>query len=257
MQKGKILSLEDRIPKIKEHRRRKANRRLILLLSLFFLLIACVVYFQSPLSQVKKIDIQGNEKISKAEILEVTGLTEGLNIWKVDKKLTKKKLKALPEIKDAVVKIGFPNVLQINLVEYDTVAYVQSDQEFYPLLETGEILKKRKEIEMYGSAPILSNFKTGDILLDMVEELKKLPQEIVNVISEIRYEPKETDKYHIYLFTNDGNEVRATIPTFSAKMVHYPSYISQLDPHVKGVIDLEVGSFFKAFEIEGEDMDEE
>ena len=36
MEKGKVLSLEDRIPKIKEYRRRKANRRLIFLLTLFF-----------------------------------------------------------------------------------------------------------------------------------------------------------------------------------------------------------------------------
>ena len=70
MQKGKVLSLEDRIPKIKEHRRRKANRRLILLLSLFFLLIVCVVYFQSPFSQIKRIDVLGNETITEEEVVE-------------------------------------------------------------------------------------------------------------------------------------------------------------------------------------------
>ena len=78
--------------------------------------------------------------------------------------------------------------------------------------------------------------------------MKELPPEIVNIISEVHYTPKNTDKYHITLFMNDGFEVSATILTFSEKMVHYPSIVSQLDPKVKGVIDMEVGSFFKAYE---------
>jgi cell division protein FtsQ len=53
---------------------------------------------------------------------------------------------------------------------------------------------------------------------------------------------------------NDGFEVSASIKSFSGKMAHYPSIISQLDPNKKGIIDLEVGSFFKAYEpvIKGE-----
>jgi cell division protein FtsQ len=40
-------------------------------------------------------------------------------------------------------------------------------------------------------------------------------------------------------------------------MMHYPSIISQLDPNKKGIIDLEVGSYFKAFESEVEDKEVE
>ncbi|CAM4042335.1 cell division protein FtsQ/DivIB [Lederbergia lenta] len=257
MQKGKVLSLEERIPKIKEHRRRKANRRLILLLSLFFLLIVSVVYFQSPLSHIKRIEIKGNDKISSEEILSVTKMAEGLNIWKVDKRFGKEQLLSLPEIKTAEIKVTFPNVLKINVVEYATIAYMEKDQQYYPLLETGKVLNQKKEYNTIEDALILINFKTGDVLNDLTAELKQLPTEITNVISEIRYDPKKTDKYHIYLYTNDGNEVRASIPTFSEKMIHYPSYISQLDSEIKGVLDLEVGSFFKAFEIEGEGLDAE
>ncbi|MFL6560684.1 MAG: cell division protein FtsQ, partial [Bacillus sp. (in: firmicutes)] len=60
MEKGKIVALEDRIPKLKEQRRRKANRRLVLLLILFFTMIVVIAYSQSPLSHVKTITIKGN-----------------------------------------------------------------------------------------------------------------------------------------------------------------------------------------------------
>ena len=46
--------------------------------------------------------------------------------------------------------------------------------------------------------------------------------------------PKETDDYRISLFMNDGFEVSATLRSFSEKMIHYPSIISQLDPKHKG-----------------------
>ena len=51
--KKKVVSIEDRIPKLKQQRRKKANRRLILLLLLFFIFIAFILYFQSPLSHVQ------------------------------------------------------------------------------------------------------------------------------------------------------------------------------------------------------------
>ncbi|WP_337999011.1 hypothetical protein [Bacillus methanolicus] len=57
---------------------------------------------------------------------------------------------------------------------------------------------------------------------------------------------------------NDGFEVNATLRGFAEKMAHYPSIVSQLDPDKKGVIDLEVGSYFKAYDEEGtEDGEEE
>ncbi|CAH0311033.1 Cell division protein DivIB [Peribacillus frigoritolerans] len=82
----------------------------------------------------------------------------------------------------------------------------------------------------------------------LLEELDKLPDEIQNAISEIHYAPTKTDEYHIVMFMNDGFEVSATSRTLYEKMIHYPSIVSQLDPNVKGVIDLEVGSYFKAYE---------
>lgn len=258
--KRNVLSLEDRIPKIKEHRKRKANRRLIFLISLFFLLIILVIYFQSPLSQIKEIKVQGNESVPDQVIVERSGLKKGTNIWKLDKKVAVEKLENHQEVKHAKVKLGFPNTIYLQIQEYDTIAYVSTGTEFHSILENGLIVENSPEGGVPVSAPILSNFNEDGILEDMAKELKELPPEIVNVISEIHYTPKKTDKYHITLYMNDGFEVTATILTFSDKMVHYPSFVSQLDPKVKGTIDLEVGSFFKAYETKdskGEEKEDE
>ncbi|MBM7715584.1 cell division protein FtsQ/DivIB [Siminovitchia sp. FSL H7-0308] len=257
MDKGKILSLEERIPKIKEHRRRKANRRLIFLISLFFLLIVCVIYFQSPLSHVKQIQVHGNEAVTSEEAIKMSKLKRGLSIWEIDRKQAVKDLKSHPEIKSAAVRIGFPNTVHINVKEYAKIAFVSTGTEFFPILENGKILTDNPKMEIPGNAPILNGFEENHILEEMAKQLMELPPEIVNAISEIHYSPKKTDQYHISLYMNDGFEVSATILTFAEKMIHYPSFVSELDPQKKGIIDLEVGSFFKAYESDNKEEKEE
>ncbi|RLQ95829.1 cell division protein FtsQ/DivIB [Falsibacillus albus] len=256
MKKGNIVSLEDRIPKIKQQRKRKANRRLILLLSIFFLLIVCVAYFQSPFSKVNKIEVTGNSLLSNQTILKNSKIKKGMNVWGINRKETQKRLTEMPEVKKAKVSVHLPNNITIHISEYGKIAYLAKGTSFLPVLENGKIIRDAPMKGIPVNSPILSDFLQGNVLNEMVKELGKVPDEIVNSISEIQYTPKKTDKYHITLFMNDGFEVSATIRTFAGKMVHYPSIISQLDPNKKGVIDLEVGSFFKAYDSEGENQNE-
>jgi cell division protein FtsQ len=256
MDKGKIVDLEDRIPKLKEQRRRKANRRLIFLLFLFFTMIAVVAYVQSPLSHVKKISIKGNDLLSTNEIISVSHLSKKTNIWSVKKDSIASNLQKVNVIKEAKVNIIWPNTVLIEIEERKKIAYLESDNSYFPVMENGKILKDREVVEIPINAPILFKFKEGAILNETVSALLELPDGVLNAISEVHYTPKETDQYHITLFMNDGFEVSATLRSFSKKMVHYPSIISQLDPNKKGIINLEVGSYFKAYELEAEKSEE-
>jgi cell division protein FtsQ len=256
MDKGKIVALEDRIPKLKEQRRRKANRRLIILLFLFFTMIAVVAYVQSPLSHVKKITIKGNDLLSTNEIISTSHLSKKTNIWSVKKDSIALDLQKVNVIKEAKVKMVWPNTVMIEIEERKKIAYLESDNSYYPVMENGKILKDREVAEIPVNAPILFKFKEGAILKETVSALLELPDEVLNAISEVHYTPKKTDQYHISLFMNDGFEVSATLRSFSEKMIHYPSIISQLDPNKKGIIDLEVGSYFKAYELKAEKSEE-
>lgn len=256
LEKGKIVSLEDRVPKLKQQRRRKANKRLIFLLFLFFLLISCVVYFQSPLSHVNKIMINGNEVYQEDEIIAVSELTKNTNVWKINKNEIEQKLEELTEIKSAKIEVEFPNNIAIEIKEWKRIAYIMKEGLFLPILENGDILEERTDVTPVNS-PVLQFFSEGNVMEAMIEELNQIPAEVLNSISEIHHDPKDTDQYHIRLFMNDGFEVSASIRSFSEKMAHYPSIVSQLDPTIKGVIDLEVGSFFRAYEWEGAEEENE
>ncbi|MDP4105642.1 MAG: FtsQ-type POTRA domain-containing protein [Bacillota bacterium] len=247
MEKENVVSLEERIPKLKQQRRRKANRRLIFLLFLFFALIVIVAYIQSPLSRVKAITVKGNEFYSSQEIIQKTGISKSTNIWTVKKGEIASNLERYPEIKTADVGMNWLNSIEIRITEYKKLAYLKKDSFYYPVLENGAILENRKTGRVPINAPILIGFKEGTVLKEMLKEIGKLPKVVLNSVSEIHYEPSKTDQFHITLFMNDGFEVSASIKSFSEKMTHYPSIISQLDPGKKGIIDLEVGSYFKAY----------
>ncbi|MBQ6445988.1 FtsQ-type POTRA domain-containing protein [Cytobacillus oceanisediminis] len=254
MDKGKVVSLEDRIPKLKEQRRKKANRRLIFLLLLFFLIIVCVIYFQSPLSHVKNIEITGNHLYTYEDLEKMSGINSNTNIWTIKKDKLAEKLKDTGGIKSAKISIAIPNTVHIDVKEYRKIAYFEVKNKFIPLLENGDMLHDRAMTNSPYDAPIIKDMKSEDerVITKIGEELSNLSAEVYNAISEIRYTPKNTDKWHVTIYMNDGNQVLASLSSFSDKMKHYPSIIAQLNTDKKGVIDLEVGSYFKAFESEGE-----
>lgn len=256
-EKKNVVSIEDRIPKLKEQRKKKANRRLISLLLLFFILIACILYFQSPLSHVQTIRVTGNDVYSDQDIIEKANLYSDTNIWKVENEEVEKKISQLPEIKKATVKKQFPSTILIGIEELKRIAYVSVENHFLPVLENGKFLNTNQNTDIPLNAPILFGFTEDRMLKEMIKAIEQLPEEVLNSISEVHYDPTDSDEFHIFLYMNDGNEVSATIRTFAEKMVHYPAIVSQLEPNQKGVINLEVGSYFKAFEPEGDEPVEE
>nr|WP_077211439.1 FtsQ-type POTRA domain-containing protein [Bacillus dakarensis] len=255
MDNEKVVSLEDRIPKLKQQRRKKANKRLIFLLLLFFVLIACVVYFQSPLSHVNKIEVEGNRVYTDEEIISKSSVSKNSSIWNVDEKGIKSKISELTEIKSVDVRTKMPNAVVISVEEWRRIAYLLNEGDFLPILENGDILEKETG-KTPVSAPILFSFPEGDVTEEMIRGLETIPEEVLNSISEIHYSPKETDKTHITLFMNDGFEVSASIRTFAENMIHYPSIVSQLDPAIKGIIDLEV-PYFSPYELKGAEEESE
>ncbi|WP_230499888.1 cell division protein FtsQ/DivIB [Sutcliffiella rhizosphaerae] len=256
MDKGKVVTLEDRVPKIKQLRKQKANRRLIIYLSLFFILLALIIYSQSPLSKVAVIEVTGNNHVSKEEIINLAEITKETSIWRVNEEKKSELILEHKEIAEATVQRKFPNSVEINVKENNRVAYIYESNNYYPVMDNGKMLSVL-EIgnHLPDDAPLMMNWRNGEMVEYFIGELIKLPQSIINSISEIHHTPTEIDANHITLFMNDGFEVSATIRGFSEKMIAYPSVVEQLDPSVKGVINLEVGTFFKPYESVEEEED--
>ncbi|MCZ0755525.1 cell division protein FtsQ/DivIB [Anoxybacillus sp. J5B_2022] len=256
MKKGKVVVLEERVPKLKQRRRQKVNRRLTAYIVFFFMLILCIIYFQSPLSNVRHIDVRGNQHVSARQIIQASGLTNRTSFWRVKTVQVEQVLESLPEIKQVTVEKQFPNTIVLYIKERRRVAYIEHKQTFFPILENGKILTKNKPKTALSDAPILVNWKAGEDIQEIAAQLAQLPPYILNAISEIHYAPTKYDQYHITVYMNDGFEVSATVQNFAEKMRLYPEIVKQLNPNVKGVVHLEVSNYFKAYDEKKEDGNE-
>src|SRR5699024_2813027 len=210
MEKEKIVSIEDRIPKLKEARKKKANRRLVFYLSIFFLLISIIVYLQSPLSQVKHIEVNGNKVLTDKEVIQKSGLALDANIWVVQKQGMKKKIEEHPVVEQVEVHRKLPQTIQVNVKEHRIIGYKNAKNDYHHVLQNGMIITNEK-ITNRGDGPLLNDFKEDAYLERMSSELNDVPDDIFNLISEITWTPTEKNKYKILLYMNDGFTVEATI----------------------------------------------
>ncbi|MCZ0703339.1 cell division protein FtsQ [Natronobacillus azotifigens] len=255
--KRNVISIEDRIPKLKEARKKKTNRRLIFYVFLFFSLISIVIYLQSPLSYVGNIEIIGNRYVSAEEIIKYSKLSSETNIWGVSTEEVSERISQHRELNEVEVSRVFPNTIEIHVSELDKIAYLNNGDNFHPLLENGKKLDALRIVNIQGDAPILYNFTDNEYLIALASELKELSPSIHALISEIYWEPSESNPHQVLLYMIDGHQVETTIRNFANYLSSYPSIASQLDDNQLGVIRIgEGGAVFQSYRPETDEVTE-
>ncbi|MEY8751352.1 cell division protein FtsQ/DivIB [Alkalicoccobacillus gibsonii] len=178
MSDKKVISVNDRIPSLKEQRKQRANRRLLLFLGVFFILLVLMIYFQSPLSQVKAIEVNGNVVADQDEIIEASGLSSGDSIWNLHKTESVERIEDLKEVATAELSRKLPNTVEITITEYPRVGYVKQEDGYRPMLESGSLLNALPEQEIPSDAPVIVA-EDGNVKLEkLAEELGKTSDQI-------------------------------------------------------------------------------
>lgn len=229
MVEEKVVSIEDRIPKLREARRKKSNRRLIFYICLFFSLISIVVYLQSPLSYVNQIKVVGLDYLNVDDVISYSELTTSTNLWSFKITKIEEKIEKMSHIKTATVKREFPNHVLIEVEEFQKIGYINNGDSIQPILENGTILNSFPLSDYHGDAPLLYQFSDDEYLQLLIEQMAQLPEAIADHISEIYWEPTESNPYLVRLNMNDGFNVVVSIRQFSNQMPSYPSIVSQLE----------------------------
>lgn len=242
----KVIDIEDRIPTLRERRKRRTNRKFTLLLVLFLVTLFGLLYFKSPYSLVQNINVQGAKLASSDSYIAQSGIQEGQSMWEFRTSDAGKTIRRNDWVKDVKVKRSGLTSVEIQVEEWKKAAYVETDTDFQVVLENGTLFRM-EETSAPIDAPLLSGFKNKKIRSRMVKEIAELNGEVFSMISQIESVPSKADPYRIRLFMNDGNEVRAIISSFAEKMNYYPSLIAQIGENERGIIDLEVGSFFQTY----------
>ncbi|WP_231686865.1 cell division protein FtsQ/DivIB [Bacillus sp. JCM 19034] len=229
MNDKKVVTINEKIPTLKEQRKQRANRRLLFFLSFFFLLLLLIIYFQSPASHVREVVIQGNVHLTKEEVLKQSELTIGTSIWNVNIEDTMNRLNEHIEIASSSVERRWPTTIEITIIENERIGYLLHDDRFYPILENGMNLTEVDRSHIPADAPILIGFSEGDNLSELSAELRQVPPALLERISEIIFSPTDQDSQRLIMYMTDGIEVHTTINSFHEKVTPYLAIIDEID----------------------------
>ena len=99
-------------------KKKKAILKIVKVLTLIIVIIGVSIYVAlSPLFNIKEINVTGNSKLSKEEIISLSELKTDENTFRVSKKNIKNKVKANAYIENVKIRRKLPDKVEIIVVE--------------------------------------------------------------------------------------------------------------------------------------------
>lgn len=157
--------VQGRAPQSKVRYIRKRKRRSaapVFGMWLFLLLcslLAAYYFVHSAYFSLENIEITGNKTLSAQQVIELSGLAEGVNIFTVDAQEAALKIKMHPSVKGVSVSRRIPATLIFRITERNPVALVAGQDGFLLIDEETVCIKKISDIQGL-QLPIISGVKT-------------------------------------------------------------------------------------------------
>lgn len=221
-----------------KRKRKKRGTKLIKIMVIVLLIAGATIFaLVSPIFDIEKITVQGNEKISTEEIINLSNLQIGDNIFRNVNVETTKNIKKEPYIGDVKIKRKLPGTVEITVSEREIAYQIQVIDSYIYIDEEGYILEKSKVLQ---KVPILEGMKTKqdnlingtrlckeDILylntvLKIITNAKKL--EINDLITKIIIENNE---YSLFLQSENKYAYLGNSSDITNKMLYIKAILGQ------------------------------
>ena len=227
--------------------KRKKRRELILIVTLFLIVIAVFSLLFSNYLKLKTIEVEGNNQITKEEILEAGNINNNLRTWSIKDDEIRNNIQSRFEIfKSVIVQSKLPSTIKVKVEEYSFIAQnKKEDGSLEIIMENGKpysgIVRNNYNL------PILENFKDDSGKLDEVyKNLNKLKEDVRLQISEIIND--EGDNVTIYM--KDGQKVKALRASFSDKLNYYDEISKYIEDKNNTTLNLINGAYLETAKTE-------
>jgi len=117
----------------KKHRRGRGRLGKILLFLCAVAVLAALTVGATVFFQVEQIEVSGNQRYSQEEIVAVTGITPGDNLFRMNKFAIQDHVKEeMPYIEDILIRRKLPSTITVEVKEWDAVAQVMANPGWIP-----------------------------------------------------------------------------------------------------------------------------
>lgn len=242
---GAAMSIGNTVPAIKPNgsRPKRGNGKLLRLVFVFFIILFIILFFQSSMSKISEIVVEGNELVSQDDIIQTAGVLSGDNFFTLRTGQVKQRLAKHPFIESVEVQKSFPGVLKVKIKEYRRVAFqLAADGTKEVLLADGSALPvagQAANVPM--DMPILSGWLPDNPLkAKLCLALSQVPAQYLSDISEIRPDPSTAYEDKIKMYTRAQYEIYTTIEYLPERMQYLGFFINELEERGKtsGVITM-------------------
>jgi cell division protein FtsQ len=200
----------------------------------FFIWIARNFVLVSPYFSVKNIVVTGNAAVPKEDIIKLTGIEPGQNIFKLNLVKVQYQIKENPLFDKVCVKRCLPDKVEIQVEERRSAAFLNIKGDFYLVSESGVIFKKLSSV-IYENLPIITNVNLKNIILGsetnsfelnmglkVIKDIKSVQPELLACISEINAGSAD----EIIVYTNNGIKIKVDQNTDKSKWLRVNKVIS-------------------------------
>lgn len=241
----KVIDIEERIPTLRERRRKRTNRKFLALLFFFLFLLVALIYSQTSYSKIQMITVDGELLFPEAEYVNESTLHIGDSMWSFNTAEVKATLSELEWVKEVTVNKNWLTGVEISVDEFTGIGFLENEAGYQKLLSNGYALELPvKAVD----GPVLTNFKNKERRLELSAQLKQINPEVSNMLSQLILTEGDTASAKITIYMTDGNEIRAKLNSLAEKLDYYPSLVAQLKDGQKGVFDMEVGITFRSYD---------
>ena len=222
--------------------KRKKRRELIFIVTLFLIVIAVFTLLFSNYLKLKTIDVEGNNQITKEEILEAGNINNNLRTWSIKDEEIQKNIQSRFEIfKSVSVQSKLPSTIKVKVEEYNFIAQnKKEDGSIEIIMENG--MPYSGKIRNNYNLPILENFKDDSNKLDEIyRNLNNLKEEVRLQISEIIND----DGDNVTIYMKDGQKVKALRSSFSDKLNYYDEISKYIEDKNNTTLNLINGAYLE------------
>ncbi len=206
-------------------------------LFLFFLFLFGYSFYYFWNVPVKNIYIYGTSSLKDYEIIEISGLKEYPKLNKYTKNTLEKNIATLDLVDKVDVKKNIFGKVSI-FIEEASVLFFNRNNSTYVLSNGKETIDGN-----YNGVPFLINYVPSHIYERLIQELGKVKNESLALISEIEYSPSKSgdvvlDDTRFLLRMNDGNQVYINLIHID-RLDLYALFYTTLPENQKGTLELD------------------
>ena len=208
------------------------------------LIFLASLYFLTPLATMKTIEFTGNKVVSQEELRSSSKIDQRdytVTVYK-NRHHYEQNLKASsPWIENVEITYQFPLTFKIDVQEYGILGYLQKDSKYYPILTSGEYVKKEVAADALPEERMDVTFSDAGLIKEFVQQLKNVPDSIKKSMRRVDLTPSKVTEDLVTITMSDEHQILVPISHIAKKLPYYAGIHPQLE--LPSVVDMEAGIF--------------